>query len=134
MLRRPPKAIRTDTLFPYTTLFRSIMPLCASPANMNEKRLLDGFHPGAAVYAAHRYCASRRGADPCFLGITIPNASHGANPFGKTGGKVCLLGEVPIQVIQRTVTGANRPRKPEKLPLALPYAALAVTFQQNPVP
>src|SRR3546814_7566889 len=44
---------------------RSIMPLCASPANMNEKRLIDGFHPGAAVYAAHRYCASRRGADPC---------------------------------------------------------------------
>src|SRR3546814_7532902 len=38
---------------------RSIMPLCASPANMNEKRLIDGFHPGAAVYAAHRYCASR---------------------------------------------------------------------------
>src|SRR3546814_4985310 len=25
---------------------RSIMPLCASPANMNEKRLIAGFHPG----------------------------------------------------------------------------------------
>src|SRR3546814_9767885 len=26
MLRRPPRSTRTDTLFPYTTLFRSIAP------------------------------------------------------------------------------------------------------------
>src|SRR3546814_16397344 len=26
MLRRPPRSTRTDTLFPYTTLFRSIVP------------------------------------------------------------------------------------------------------------
>src|SRR3546814_10945601 len=26
MIRRPPKPTRTDTLFPYTTLFRSAMP------------------------------------------------------------------------------------------------------------
>src|SRR3546814_20565317 len=27
MLRRPPRSTRTDTLFPYTTLFRSINPV-----------------------------------------------------------------------------------------------------------
>src|SRR3546814_12545093 len=27
MLRRPPRSTRTDTLFPYTTLFRSIAPV-----------------------------------------------------------------------------------------------------------
>src|SRR3546814_13239851 len=27
MIRRPPRSTRTDTLFPYTTLFRSIDPL-----------------------------------------------------------------------------------------------------------
>src|SRR3546814_10021274 len=26
MIRRPPRSTRTDTLFPYTTLFRSFMP------------------------------------------------------------------------------------------------------------
>src|SRR3546814_12729342 len=31
MLRRPPKSTRTDTLFPYTTLFRSV----ASPIDAN---------------------------------------------------------------------------------------------------
>src|SRR3546814_6905813 len=28
MIRRPPRATRTDTLFPYTTLFRSVQPRC----------------------------------------------------------------------------------------------------------
>src|SRR3546814_16642629 len=27
MIRRPPRSTRTDTLFPYTTLFRSMVPL-----------------------------------------------------------------------------------------------------------
>src|SRR3546814_6606768 len=27
MIRRPPRSTRTDTLFPYTTLFRSVVPL-----------------------------------------------------------------------------------------------------------
>src|SRR3546814_8166753 len=32
MIRRPPRSTRTDTLFPYTTLFRSIegQPACAA--------------------------------------------------------------------------------------------------------
>src|SRR3546814_11674399 len=29
MLRRPPRSTRTDTLFPYTTLFRSVVVLVA---------------------------------------------------------------------------------------------------------
>src|SRR3546814_12412388 len=28
MIQRPPRSTRTDTLFPYTTLFRSVYPLC----------------------------------------------------------------------------------------------------------
>src|SRR3546814_2558896 len=34
MIRRPPRSTRTDTLFPYTTLFRSLLPLlggCDAP-------------------------------------------------------------------------------------------------------
>src|SRR3546814_6222767 len=31
MRRRSPRATRTDTLFPYTTLFRSALPNCATP-------------------------------------------------------------------------------------------------------
>src|SRR3546814_8633313 len=28
MIRRPPRSTRTDTLFPYTTLFRSLQQIC----------------------------------------------------------------------------------------------------------
>src|SRR3546814_20978838 len=31
MLRRPPRSTRTDTLFPYTTLFRSFAPRASAP-------------------------------------------------------------------------------------------------------
>src|SRR3546814_4358174 len=31
MIRRPPRSTRTDTLFPYTTLFRSTSTRCTAP-------------------------------------------------------------------------------------------------------
>src|SRR3546814_13432205 len=31
MIRRPPRSTRTDTLFPYTTLFRSVRALFSTP-------------------------------------------------------------------------------------------------------
>src|SRR3546814_1134131 len=44
MIRRPPRSTRTDTLFPYTTLFRSVRcPCrrggCRSPARYRRRRL-----------------------------------------------------------------------------------------------
>src|SRR3546814_9431810 len=38
MIRRPPRSTRTDTLFPYTTLFRSVKLLCA-PAGSGKSAL-----------------------------------------------------------------------------------------------
>src|SRR3546814_8640995 len=43
MIRRPPRSTRTDTLFPYTTLFRSI----ARPRSGGRKR------PGKGCAAPH---------------------------------------------------------------------------------
>src|SRR3546814_1613636 len=40
MIRRPPRSTRTDTLFPYTTLFRSQQPVGEVPGQM--QRLLVG--------------------------------------------------------------------------------------------
>src|SRR3546814_12435405 len=47
MLRRPPRSTRTDTLFPYTTLFRSLLPdPNSSPRPRNRRRWRAGraFH------------------------------------------------------------------------------------------
>src|SRR3546814_7872185 len=37
MSRRPPRSTRTDTRFPYTTLFRSIYRLCTGPDRQDQR-------------------------------------------------------------------------------------------------
>src|SRR3546814_7250424 len=37
MIRRPPRSTRTDTLFPYTTLFRSIQPWTGTRPKVGRK-------------------------------------------------------------------------------------------------
>src|SRR3546814_11735970 len=44
MIRRPPRSTRTDTLFPYTTLFRSFLPLAGRAAKDAAAR-----HIGASL-------------------------------------------------------------------------------------
>src|SRR3546814_8934715 len=36
MIRRPPRSTRTDTLFPYTTLFRSVDALLLRPGGLDD--------------------------------------------------------------------------------------------------
>src|SRR3546814_4066941 len=38
MIRRPPRSTRTDTLFPYTTLFRSVAQACHSDSKVRMRR------------------------------------------------------------------------------------------------
>src|SRR3546814_1808909 len=38
MIRRPPRSTRTDTLFPYTTLFRSVLCGCAAVQSACRRR------------------------------------------------------------------------------------------------
>src|SRR3546814_18471425 len=58
MLRRPPRSTRTDTLFPYTTLFRScanILLLRASASPREPfKRLPNGLRRTRGAASSHR--------------------------------------------------------------------------------
>src|SRR3546814_3156057 len=51
MIRRPPRSTRTDTLFPYTTLFRS----AGLPANNAARRFARRCAPTKAVNAAKEH-------------------------------------------------------------------------------
>src|SRR3546814_2926961 len=56
MLQRPPRSTRTDTLFPYTTLFRSTRPIsrpawCAT-ATIMSSTAANGGRAGSAIRAA----------------------------------------------------------------------------------
>src|SRR3546814_8685271 len=56
MIRRPPRSTRTDTLFPYTTLFRSSIPrIAAHPAQLSRLEC------AVTLQAAHRH---RQPQDP----------------------------------------------------------------------
>src|SRR3546814_2652781 len=65
MIRRPPRSTRTDTLFPYTTLFRSVdgafkakLPLNKPEAGKNGNYLQDSL--AAAWMADHTYSVEIR--------------------------------------------------------------------------
>src|SRR3546814_3897603 len=66
MIRRPPRSTRTDTLFPYTTLFRSVSN--RSPRPMPRSRdskscepcAKDRLAPGACSPASGARCALER--------------------------------------------------------------------------
>src|SRR3546814_3056082 len=66
MIRRPPRSTRTDTLFPYTTLFRSDAPddrRAGDPAPAEAERPADGHAPEAVPLVRHRRIACRRDAE-----------------------------------------------------------------------
>src|SRR3546814_1284249 len=57
MIRRPPRSTRTDTLFPYTTLFRSLARGGLSAGAIGQ---LDARAAGAALVAASQARRPRR--------------------------------------------------------------------------
>src|SRR3546814_5120861 len=58
MIRRPPRSTRTDTLFPYTTLFRSLILLPPAPIRKNSKP------PSNAPTPSARRCAASSSPPP----------------------------------------------------------------------
>src|SRR3546814_12239252 len=59
MIRRPPRSTRTDTLFPYTTLFRSVR-------QMRRGQLVHAVavEPGVEIEAHQNRVVERRDGDP----------------------------------------------------------------------
>src|SRR3546814_19573577 len=62
MIRRPPRSTRTDTLFPYTTLFRSALALENQRREASEHRVAigeSGIVAGRAIVDRERTVAER---------------------------------------------------------------------------
>src|SRR3546814_1232401 len=69
MIRRPPRSTRTDTLVPYTTLFRS---LCRRHAGMRRRR---GIRHARLAHAAHP-AAGPVAEIPCHAGRSEEHTSE----------------------------------------------------------
>src|SRR3546814_8209738 len=58
MIRRPPRSTRTDTLFPYTTLFRSLPGAAPPPLRAGQRRAAHAV-PGAVAPRERGHAAAR---------------------------------------------------------------------------
>src|SRR3546814_3229573 len=105
MLRRPPRSTRTDTLFPYTTLFRSgavesgqlalafAQRVEAAPdlgsgeeAGLAQARLAPVLQATTEALAAHRAVGPEDEAQTYLLGVVVdPGDDAGSGLAGATG-------------------------------------------------
>src|SRR3546814_14960619 len=73
MIRRPPRSTRSDTLFPYTTLFRSVVVFAAPQLSLIELQLLGHLLDGRKVHASTTLIAA-----------TAPEVKSAADRMGIT--------------------------------------------------
>src|SRR3546814_17188434 len=96
MRRRPPRSTRTDTLFPYTTLFRS-----ARTGLVGELRF--GVIPAAmpaVSFITARFCDANPGATVSNRSLTSRAIAEGLDAFELDGGLTYLETD-PIENVRR---------------------------------
>src|SRR3546814_9074596 len=70
MIRRPPRSTRTDTLFPYTTLFRSTQGngVILAESQTASRSVIEAFRGLYANFLVQEFIAEAEGADlRCFV-------------------------------------------------------------------
>src|SRR3546814_5147565 len=102
MIRRPPRSTRTDTLFPYPTLFRSVLAIGTS---------------ARGAVGARSGCPKLSGQG---LGTARFGWKHPAHPepvegLAQADQLVSLERDAPLRMIQRIGDGGARDRKSTRL-------------------
>src|SRR3546814_4509301 len=72
MIRRPPRSTRTDTLFPYTTLFRSYAP----PLSLSKSMGSDMHLPPVAMSEPELHRYPRQNRVPSQFGLGHRSEEH----------------------------------------------------------
>src|SRR3546814_13670585 len=96
MIRRPPRSTRTDTLFPYTTLFRSRAVERHQPGLIEQCRLgekMDKITPASrcAMDKHHHRASGFANADVCQAGsVGLQALMAHADPIAHMRGKVSI--------------------------------------------
>src|SRR3546814_15399631 len=98
MIRRPPRSTRTDTLFPYTTLFRSEKPVDPKQFQVPAEQIPpDMLKAGSAVFTPPDF-PSNNYAD---WWTYVPGANW-KKPYGPTG-----PGQVPNEPVVHQIGRAH---------------------------
>src|SRR3546814_11518597 len=96
MIRRPPRSTRTDTLFPYTTLFRSPEEMLGT-LNHGWKELLDVLNTERIVTTAGLIGAGRL-AIRIAVDYTTERKVFGDKPIGSYQGVQFPLAQAPSEL------------------------------------
>src|SRR3546814_4073439 len=89
MIRRPPRSTRTDTLFPYTTLFRSEGAVSRSACGL-AGACRSTSEEGSSTWPSHHPSAHRRSWRRCCLQLQPEPAFFRArSPLGTEYGHAC---------------------------------------------
>src|SRR3546814_11616322 len=83
MRRRPPRSTRTDTLFPYTTLFRSVLcPLSSFPRRREPMNADIGDFPHAPCSWIPACARMTESAEIIGVGLNLHHARRGGDDRG----------------------------------------------------
>src|SRR3546814_2019942 len=97
MIRRPPRSTRTDTLFPYTTLFRSDDNPAAHIMAISPDGNWVAFQLRRADPETNRYC----------LGMVVQSLDGGGARFVDTGGEF-MLAPAGVATVPPTAIGDRK--------------------------
>src|SRR3546814_8287531 len=106
MIRRPPRSTRTDTLFPYTTLFRSAdrAPLGTIPFN---RQLRGGNYVLAVRYLLHAFCKE------CLDFLQIAFDADHFRIINNGLWRKHVIQRIPVPVVDRVTIGHHEIRSEE---------------------
>src|SRR3546814_6570519 len=107
MIRRPPRATRTDTLFPYTTLFRSQDRLRSGPRRGNQEAPECQGHEGDHVRRHHSGREGLLGA-----GVEDEGGRHRSEEHTSELQSLMRISYAVFCLKQKTTTSHNTPPPP----------------------
>src|SRR3546814_17210306 len=119
MIRRPPRSTRTDTLFPYTTLFRSVVVLALHRA-LGPEVLEVGVRVDKELVAPEE-------VDGIEVGHVVPS------PRAPQVGAVVSRSAIPLHTLENEVSGVD-PSAPPKGDAPGPTAATTPPSTRTSVP
>src|SRR3546814_18250193 len=130
MIRRPPRSTRTDTLFPYTTLFRSI-PVIAGIRQVIHARALRGRFFGSSPNRRNTVrskVVARWAPGAEALGANVPRHRPAA------GASSLISPQAPPHPAFRLLRPFHRPQNPTAAQVGVAYPqalALLITRKQS---
>src|SRR3546814_16135320 len=115
LIRRTPRATRTDTLFPYTTLFRSHAPLSPRRGSNGVRQHAERPQRQGRVHDSMTDFRTAELSDPGIAPpslrlMTVKSAAVGARPDISQSMPACVLGlvDVPILITSSRILSAHR--------------------------